>query len=517
MYKGAQLIQASDSAPADFEAAARAAEHQQYRWLPALDTPDSASKAHIRWRLIVSLVIVIIAGFIVVFGDIHLPPFPQFTTFHASFIFIGDTIIGFLLLGQFHYSRLPSYLILSGAYLFNALTTITFLFTFPGALMAEGCVIGGAQSAIWVWHFWHILFPAIIILALLVHVRFKAYRIEHGGIAITAMLAGVLLLAAAVAIAVTLYHDALPVLLGNQEPPLTEAFYLAGATAATVTLIALLFTLRLGQQHAVLYIWLTVVLAAFLADIIASLGAHDRYTLGWYGGRIESMIAATILLPVFLSEINLLYRQVGSVMEQLASANSSLQALVREKDDVMATLKQREVEMSHMAYHDQLTALPNRRLLMDRLQQALAQATHFRRPLAVMFMDLDHFKEINDSLGHHVGDELLRKVAERLKGYIRGGDTVSRIGGDEFIIVMSELHRPLDATLVAEKALVALAEPFHCLGHELKISTSIGIAVCPADHSHEPTSLINNADAAMYQAKTKGRNRYQFFQAEEDE
>lgn len=483
-------------------------------WPLALDKPNSAGPAHVRWSLIASLVIVAISCIIFVFGDIQLAEFPQFTTFHASFVFIGDAIVGFLLLGQFFYSRLPSYLILSGAYLFCSLTTITFLLTFPGAMLAKGGIVGGTQSAIWVWHFWHTLFPVIILLALLVQTRFTEYRVTRAWItpAITGMLVAVVLLAAAVTVAVTVYHDSLPVLITRQQNPLTGAFYIAGGTAAVVTLIALLFSLRLGRRRVILYLWLTVVLAAYLADIIASLGAHDRFTVGWYGGRIEAMIAATVLLPVFVGEITLLYRQIATIMEKLVSANSDLQILVWEKEQVMAKLEKREAEIRQMAYHDHLTTLPNRRLLMDRLQQALAQAKRFKRPLAVMFLDLDRLKEINDSFGHDVGDEALRKIADKFKRCIREGDTISRIGGDEFIIVMPELRYPQDAALVAERILAALSDPTHCLGHDLLISTSIGIAVCSPDCRCDMKTLINDADAAMYHAKLKGRNQYQFSQ-----
>ena len=128
-----------------------------------------------------------------------------------------------------------------------------------------------------------------------------------------------------------------------------------------------------------------------------------------------------------------------------------------------------------------------------------------------MFLDLDHFKEINDSLGHDAGDELLKVVAERLELCVRGGDTVSRQGGDEFVIILSEIARQQDAALVAEKILEVLSSPVTIQMHKLKITTSIGIAVYMIDSVDDAMKLLKKADIAMYQAKEAGRNRYRFF------
>jgi diguanylate cyclase (GGDEF)-like protein/PAS domain S-box-containing protein len=173
--------------------------------------------------------------------------------------------------------------------------------------------------------------------------------------------------------------------------------------------------------------------------------------------------------------------------------------------------KRSQDEIKQLAYYDVLTGLPNRRLLLDRLNQALAQAQRYQRSLAVMFLDLDHFKEINDSLGHDAGDELLKVVAERLELCVRGGDTVSRQGGDEFVIILSEIARQQDAALVAEKILEVLSSPVTIQMHKLKITTSIGIAVYMIDSVDDAMKLLKKADIAMYQAKEAGRNRYRFF------
>ncbi|MFC5549606.1 putative bifunctional diguanylate cyclase/phosphodiesterase [Massilia aerilata] len=167
-------------------------------------------------------------------------------------------------------------------------------------------------------------------------------------------------------------------------------------------------------------------------------------------------------------------------------------------------------KMRHQAHHDFLTNLPNRVLLNDRITQAIALARRSRVRPVVLFLDLDKFKHINDSLGHAVGDRLLQGVSERLRNCVRTSDTVSRHGGDEFVILLANEHRAEDAMVTADKILLALSTPFMVDGQELHTSTSIGISVFPLD-GMDAAALIKNADTAMYHAKERGRNNYQFF------
>ncbi len=171
------------------------------------------------------------------------------------------------------------------------------------------------------------------------------------------------------------------------------------------------------------------------------------------------------------------------------------------------------VRMSFLAQHDSLTELPNRVLLMDRLARAVALAQRHRQQLAVLFLDLDRFKNVNDSLGHEFGDQVLRSVAQRLLGCVRSSDTVSRQGGDEFVIVLSEVAHAQDAAVIADKILLALSGPYGVEEHQPRLTVSIGIATYPGDGADAPT-LMKSADSAMYHAKDNGRNSYQFFKPE---
>jgi diguanylate cyclase (GGDEF)-like protein len=171
------------------------------------------------------------------------------------------------------------------------------------------------------------------------------------------------------------------------------------------------------------------------------------------------------------------------------------------------------LKMAHLAQHDFLTDLPNRVLLTERLSQAIGLAKRHRKQVALLFLDLDHFKHINDSLGHTVGDLLLQSVADRLTNCVRGSDTVCRQGGDEFVILLSEISQPQDTAQITEKLLAAFALPHLISGQELHISLSIGISVYPDDGTDVDT-VMQNADTAMYHAKASGRNNYQFFTPE---
>lgn len=172
--------------------------------------------------------------------------------------------------------------------------------------------------------------------------------------------------------------------------------------------------------------------------------------------------------------------------------------------------KDAEREIRRMAHFDPLTGLPNRILLIDRLEQALAVSQRNHSRTGVMFMDLDHFKDVNDRLGHHVGDRLLQQVAGRVQDSIREVDTVSRVGGDEFIVVLPQLRQAEDAAGIARKMLALVAGEYIVAGQKLLVTSSLGISIFP-DHGRDPGVLIRLADKAMYEAKQAGRNGYRLY------
>lgn len=176
-------------------------------------------------------------------------------------------------------------------------------------------------------------------------------------------------------------------------------------------------------------------------------------------------------------------------------------------------IKRSEEQLNHLAHHDALTDLPNRLLLTERLNQALKHAQRNNEQLAVIFLDLDNFKHINDSLGHSIGDELLKQVASILTSTVRAEDTVARIGGDEFVILISSVESPSNVASIATSIASALDQPLFIQEREIHVTCSIGISLYPRD-GDSATTLLRNADAAMYRAKEAGRNNYQFYTEE---
>lgn len=190
-------------------------------------------------------------------------------------------------------------------------------------------------------------------------------------------------------------------------------------------------------------------------------------------------------------------------------ANPAVDGVVVHSRDITEH-KQSQQTIWNLAHHDALTGLPNRSLLQDRILQAIHQAHREGHKLAVLFLDLDHFKHINDSLGHHVGDSLLQVAAQRIELCLREGDTVARLGGDEFVVLLPSFQSDSDVVMVADQILEELGKPFEIDGHGLHIGVSIGISQYPRD-GKEPGHLMRMADAAMYHAKANGRNNAQFF------
>jgi diguanylate cyclase (GGDEF)-like protein len=217
-------------------------------------------------------------------------------------------------------------------------------------------------------------------------------------------------------------------------------------------------------------------------------------------GGVDSNWLAILIIVVTLAVIAIAL--VTSVLDLRMEARTSVLA---------SSLAEANEELTYLALHDNLTKLPNRLLLEDRLQQAIHTSTRERTYFAVMFMDLDGFKAVNDAYGHHIGDRLLIEVAARIRANVRAQDTVARLGGDEFVLV-TQIEDPADASTIASKLVRIIEDEFDVEGHQLHVSASVGIAVYPGNGADQH-ELIGNADAAMYYAKSSGRNTYCYFEA----
>jgi diguanylate cyclase (GGDEF)-like protein/PAS domain S-box-containing protein len=231
---------------------------------------------------------------------------------------------------------------------------------------------------------------------------------------------------------------------------------------------------------------------------------------------IESGEAMTVVHRHFQADGSTAY--VELVTSPLQSEDGAIRSVIEVARDVTGhisarrELEEQKLTLQKLAHHDALTGLPNRLLFLDRLQQAIRKVRRTSTQLAVLFIDLDRFKQINDSMGHAMGDAVLKMIARRLQDCLREDDVVARLGGDEFTIIMDSLHNARHATTMAQKVIRAVQRPVKHLGHELYVSASVGISLYPQD-GEDADVLLRNADAAMYKSKGEGLNSFQFYTA----
>lgn len=243
---------------------------------------------------------------------------------------------------------------------------------------------------------------------------------------------------------------------------------------------------------------------------IVKSGKHDA---AYYERLWQTILRGEVFRGVFINR-----RKGGSLYYEektitpLKDENGAITHFVSTGKDVTERMEAQE-RLDRLAHYDALTGLPNRNLFRDRLQHALDRAQRAGRPVAILVLDLDNFKTVNDSLGHDVGDRLLQAVAEGIRACVRTEDTAARLGGDEFVIVLENIERAEEASVVAHKLVETLARPIQLGEHEVFVTASVGIAVYP-DDARDLDNLLKNADTAMYRAKEQGRNAYRFYSAE---
>ncbi len=293
---------------------------------------------------------------------------------------------------------------------------------------------------------------------------------------------------------------------GIQYDPVLFGASVAIAIAAATAALWISFTLRSDAKRRV---YARLGSAVIMGSAIV--GMH--YT----GMAAANFAADTICLSGALANNSWMAATLAIITFLILCGTLSLSVLdarMESKTAQMASsLREANAELQHLVLHDSLTKLPNRLLLEDRVQQAVEECRRGNSHCAVLFVDLDRFKTLNDSLGHFAGDTVLRAVAERLRSTVRLEDTVSRLGGDEFVVLLKHISRQDDAAEVARKIIDTLARPIILDKHELRIGSSVGISVFP-DHGEDSSRLIANADAAMYHVKKSGRSNFSFFAKE---
>ncbi len=264
--------------------------------------------------------------------------------------------------------------------------------------------------------------------------------------------------------------------------------------------------------YAFIYQMLIEILVLVLIVMLSILLTH-KYRARLRDSILEPIAELNTLTGKIIETKNLRNKIPVYNQDEIGELAKNFNSMLENLDKMHRELNEQKDALAHKAYHDALTGLPNRALFLDRLEHAVSKARRSKESIALFFIDLDHFKEINDTLGHEMGDEVLKFFSDRLKKSVRTEDTVARLGGDEFMVIMENLHNPEAISIVASKIVSIVREPI-LLGEEsLNIGTSIGISVYP-QNGDTADLLIKNADTAMYKAKSAGRDNYQFYSDE---
>jgi diguanylate cyclase (GGDEF)-like protein len=440
-------------------------------------------------RLAVAVVLLSVLAFAaaIPFARVPLPKIAAFIPSYESALAINDLVTAVLLFGRVARRRSRAYLALACGYLFNAAIIVPHALSFPGVFSETGLLGAGSQTTAWLFVFWHGGFPLFVLgYALLPEQdRTADFLHKHAGRVIALAIVGVIAIVAALTMLATTGHDLLPEIIRGGDYSLLIS---TGVSPTIVVLSALaLFALWWRRERAVLDVWLMVVMCVWLLDVMLSAVVSSlRYDLGWYGGRSYGLLASCCLLIVLLFEMNRLYGRLA---------------------DALSTAGTLQEHLTFRAENDSLTSLPNRALFYDRLETAMTRCRRTKQLMALLYIDIDHFKKINDNYGHAAGDDLLRLFAQRLTQCVRASDTVARLGGDEFTVILENLTCRETAQDVVDKLIGALRHPYGTAEENIQARASIGVAYFSGEDL-KADGLVKQADAALYRAKHGGRNRY---------
>lgn len=596
--------------------------------------PPSTGERRLAFVVVLLSAVIFIA--LAPFARTPLPVVWVFNPLCQSALATSGLVTVALLYAQSRALRSPSLLVLAGGYLFIALIACVHTLMFPSVFAERELLDARPQSALWVYLFWHGLFPLFV----LVFARTKENNADstprpplRGSIVVSVV--AVLVLVAGIAAPAAAGHGLLPAIVEDNRH---TSLIIIPALLVWISSLAAIVTLWRRKPHSTLDLWLMVVMGVWFFSTVLTLGlSQGRFDLGYYAGRVYSLLATSVVLWALLLEYGRLHARVAEAQREVAAHVRDLERAQRALEEDTAARKRAErlliesearlrslTELSsdwyweqdehlrfvtnaanpagesaqntgaesgkalwecdllgvtearwceyretltarkpfrdfeyqrraadgqiryislsgtplfdengvfrgyrgigrditdrkraqeritYLAQFDVLTSLPNRHMFHDSLSQTIEQTRRLGGRMACLFIDLDRFKDINDTFGHSIGDKLLFQVAERLRRCVRSGDTIGRLGGDEFAVALGKVMDAYDAVAVAQKVLATLAEPFNLEGHRRYVSASIGIALYPGDGA-TVEELLRNADIAMYHAKETGRNNHQFY------
>jgi diguanylate cyclase (GGDEF)-like protein len=454
---------------------------------------EPAGRREVRYAGMIVLVSFVFFALALPFAKRPLAQFPVFIPIYVTALVICDLVTAALLLGQYRALRARALLVLASGYLFLAGITTGYALIFPGMFKPQGFFGPGPQTSSAMYMFWHAGFPLLVIGYALCKgesaeaLERKRRRQPKVWPTIVVAIALVLLVVVSFTAFAAGGHAYLPEFLVNNRTTLMGRSFLLGVWLCG--LLALI-TLLLRKPYAVLDVWMVMVMVAWLLELaLAAILNTGRYNLGWYMGRIYGLLAACFLLMVLLGESARQYERVIKASTALARANASLQQI---------------------SLQDALTDIANRRGFDQYLGHQAAVAARHQRPLALVMVDVDHFKNYNDTYGHVAGDEALKRVAAALQSCCqRSADVAARYGGEEFAMVLpdTDAEGALHIAQSALEAVAALQIPHATCPVGAHLSVSMGVAMLLPGSTMRPGHLVAAADEALYRAKAQGRNR----------
>jgi diguanylate cyclase (GGDEF)-like protein len=448
----------------------------------------------------VAIFMVALACAAVLFGRSPGPVVPGILPTLIGCVIITELMSAYLLLSQFVELRYPALAFVGAAYLLSGLLVIPYLLTFPKVFSQTGLFNANEQTALTLWAIWHTGFPVLGLCYVIAQRRFGTVQWPMLRVrkAVITLILSCVTIAIAALFLTTHYREWLPTFVQDGQ-------FTARSTEGLLPIIsmfdvaALIGLVGISRGRSVVPLWLSLAILASLFDSVIGL-ICARYSFGWYTGKMFAVASSTFILGAFVNEFLGLNRK-------LACAHSELQRL-----SVVERQQARE-RVEFLVHHDALTGLNNRPRLQERLGETISAAARYDGRVALLFIDLDHFKNVNDAFGNVVGDEVLIETSRRLRDVVRVDECIARLGGDEFAVVASDLTTASGAAAIAIRVRHALRDPFAAGDQVIHLSASVGMAIYPDDGISAET-LLDHADAAAYRAKRDGGDSQQYYNTE---
>ncbi|OWA35293.1 hypothetical protein B9G55_11600 [Saccharibacillus sp. O16] len=465
------------------------------------DSQDQLFHVSPRQRRVALALTIVMALFTIgtlFFAQVELPHFAILFPVLSAWGVMGSGLTAFILFNQFRASRILPILLLACTFLFTGLLSLFYLLALINLLPASGPFSPGSQTAVWLWCFWHAAFPiGLMVFYWSMHAKTAVIPLKRLPMCLS-IATGTVILAVVTLVLFACSDRFLPVLIENNDYGRVISSGI-GPAILGLNAAACLLSVFPYKERSVLRLWLSVASFSFTLGIVLSLTAGQRYTLGWYGSRVDSLIASSVMVLAIISEVNKLFVRLSRQHEELEESQKALE--------------EANEQLKELAGVDSLTRIANRRKFDEVLKQELNAPQRDKEHLSLLMIDIDFFKAYNDNYGHLGGDMVLRSVAPKLENEaLAHFGFTARYGGEEFAIILPG-HSEHEARQIAElmiECVRSLSIPHDYSGVSKQITISVGGCTLYPGEKSSANELIGRADEALYQAKAEGRNRYVF-------